>query len=317
MTASPNSPDILQKLISLTQATYKDRNYHIACPNCKKSPKGKQSYGHFSFNARGGHCFACGYSCSLQRLYFELSGINIASSAAPVLDVPTPSSRHWQQSPQSYLDRYVSHPDRVKLWQDYRPFTLANISRFDLGVGVLPSSKCKHPRLILPIRQNGQLVSFRGRRIDCECDKWLCPGGSSAVLFGADRIVAGCDLIIIEAPIGCLFSQQIDPSFVVVAGTSGAGTWKAEWTALIKAARIRRALIWLDNDLAGDPNKETRDRLLAKWRAEHPQAKYTPQSNGPKIARQLAQAGVPVARHAWPNGTPDHADFDWHLMRGL
>lgn len=310
-----NPPDLLPKLIGLTNAEYKDRNYHIDCPNCDKAPKGKASYGHFSFNGKGGHCFACGYNCSLAGLYQHVTGSTYrATPESSVLSHPAQPEqglRSWQKSPEKYLARYTAAADRVTFWQAYRPLTLATIAAYQLGVGILPSCACKHKRLILPLFENGKIVGFRGRAVECDCDKWLQAAGSKTMLFGADKLRPGCTAVVIESPADCVYGSQEEPDYVIMASTCGVRTWEDEWTALLK--QCKQVLIWFDNDLAGDPNKETLDRLTAEWKAAHQKGK-PPQPFGPMLQARLRKAGILAGRNTWPDGTPDKADFGWKLM---
>lgn len=317
---SPHSP-ILQKLIGLTGAEYRGGNYHMPCPECGKVPKGKKGYGHFSFYVKGAKsgakCFVCGFSCSLARLHEIVSGTKYQENGlSPVLSHPTqpePGLRGWQKQPDKYLAKFCAAPDRVSAWQRYRPLTLATIAAYDLGVGVLPSSQCKHKRLIIPLKEAGKIVGFRGRAIDCDCDKWLCSAGSKTLLFGADKLYQGCTVVVIEAPADVIFGSQMEPGYVIVAGTSGVGTWLDEWTALLYRY-ASQVLIWFDNDLAGDPNQETMERCLAEWKAEHPKGK-PPRPFGPVLQARLRKAGLLAVRNSWPHGTPVKADFGWKLMQ--
>lgn len=284
----------------------------IDCPRCGKDRK------HFSFSAEhGAHCFSCDYSGSLAQVA-ELLSIAPDDRARPARRAVQPQApRSWQQRPDYYLDRYCGALDRVTCWQAYKPLSLDSIARYRLGVGVLPSSRCTHRRLILPIFDGGHVVAFHGRAYvegDTEA-KWLTAGGGSKqVLFNADRLQPGATVAIVENFIDAILAMQTYPDVTAVAG-GGVG-WRDEWTAQIVASRPRHVLILLDNDLAGFPNAETYAVLSAQWQRERP-GKPLPEPRGPKIARALLAAGVRSVRGPnWPRGTPPKHDIGADLMRG-
>lgn len=316
---------LFEELVSSTDA-YIDRRgqAHIDCPACGKEVKRGQH--HFSFSDKGGHCFVCGYSAGLRQIAEQLG----TPTYEPAAEMPrsytrtAQKPRNWQSRPDMYLDQFCASWDRLERWQAYKPLALETIARWRLGVGVLPSSPCQHRRLIYPIFEAGKIAGFRGRAIDCACDKWISAGGSTARLWGIDLLRPGALLIVCENPVDSMLAMQEEPRAIVVAGTAGAATWRSEWTQAIAQSRPRQVIVWMDNDLAGQPNAATYRSDLARWRAEMqhrmevgkikrlPQA---PEPNGPKIANEMASAGVPVSLYAWPASTPAKADLGWALSQ--
>lgn len=281
------------------------------CPNCGKGRK------HFSFNERAGHCFACDYSAALPTIAEQLN-ITQDAPAAPRRALDPPKPKHWQHNPDRYLDGFCAALDRVERWSAYKPLTLDSISRFRLGVGLLPSSRCEHRRLILPVWASGRIVAFHGRayRPDDTDAKWLTSGGSDKrVLFGADLLRPGATVITCENFVDAILAMQVEPQIVAVAG--GGASWQERWTQQLAASRPRHVLVWLDNDLVGCPNTETRRELLRRWRIEHPDALRAPEPKGPQIANELLAAGVKASVYQWPAGTPPKADIGWALMKGV
>lgn len=279
----------------------------LDCPNCGKGDK------HFSFNEHAGHCFSCDYSASLKTIAAQL---NIGAEYVPVKAPRKPQERpkDWQRSPERWLDHYCAALDRVSAWQSYKPLSLDSIARFRLGVGVLPSSRCTHRRLVLPVHADGRIIAFHGRayRPDDADAKWLTAGGSSKqVLYNVDLVQPGSVVIVCENFVDCILAMQVEPSVIAVAG--GGASWRPEWTQQLVARRPKQVICWLDNDLAGAPNPETYHLLAATWRAEHP-GTAVPEPRGPRIANELLAAGLHASCYRWPNGAQAKCDIGQALM---
>ena len=287
-----------------------------SCPSCGKDQGRKAT--HFSFSLRGWKCFSCGYSGrNLQKLADQYGTVPVLSPPLPER-LPEPRKpRHWQLDPHRFIDGYCAALDRVGRWQAYRPpLTLETIGHRRLGVGVLPASACQHRRLIYPVQMAGQIVALRGRALTCDCPKWLSAGGSQTVLYGLEQVTHGSRVIICESPCDAMLAMQMEPEIVTIAGTAGAGTWKADWTAELVRRQPRDILVWLDNDLAGSPNAATYRALLRAWIQAHPTAPRRPEPAGPRIANDLNRAGLHATLYQWPDATPPKADLGWMLMNG-
>lgn len=194
---------------------------HVNCPKCGREPK--QNQVHFSFSVKGGKCFVCGWAAPLEEVAVQLGAIpphllktvqqDYSGSKGP----KKPAA--WTRDPEAYLADYLKAPDRLDRWQQYKPdISLESITRWELGVGVLPASRCKHRRLIVPARVNGKVVAIRGRLFKqngcdcearkakglkpvcmegCDCAKWLTAGSSETVLYNAGMVVPGETRVII------------------------------------------------------------------------------------------------------------------------
>jgi hypothetical protein len=249
---------------------------------------------------------------------------------------PAPPPAEWKDRAEEYLARYEEHPDRYRLWGQYRPFRRETVMAWRLGVGPLPQHRnaagalvnpggCGHPRLILPVILQGRITGFRGRTIPgvCDCAKWVGVKDGEARLFGADRLRLGLETIVTEAPVSVILAAQERDDVNVVAGTAGAGTWQEAWTKLVAKGRPPQVVVWYDNDLAGAPNHDTYRTLVAeweeRWRAKHPDKPMParPQPAGPRVQRTLAEAGLYTILYQWPPGTLPHADFDAWLMERM
>jgi hypothetical protein len=324
--ATYDNPELYERLVTWThgeEVRYGIRTEcYITCPSCKHASSKKSP--HFSFSRRGGKCFSCGYKARLESLAAKL-GYRPDSTYQPRDDRPKrvfepAPPRNWQKNPNAWVDRFTSAHDVMPQWQQYRPLlTLESIARWRLGVGVLPSCACKHKRLIYPVMVAGQVVALRGRSIACDCQKWAQSAGSQVVLFNEEAVTPGCVVAVVESPVDVMIWEQHPmPTrlpFIPVAGTAGAGTWKAEWTERLAAKRPAAFLVWLDNDLAGTPNEWTYRQLMAEWHAKHPTATTPPQQNGPKIATLLAATRIYTQCYQWPKGTPPKADYGWLLSQ--
>lgn len=307
---------LITQLITHLQAELRrDGRYHADCPFCGKEAKKAQK--HFSFCEDGFTCWVCEAKGGLTKLAQHIGATTLATIAAKPAARPVALPKAWQQAPERWIARYCDALDRVPRWTAYKPLTLESIATWRLGVGVLPSSRCQHRRLILPVFDGGKVVAFHGRAYlpDDDDAKWLTAGGSSKqVLFNADKLRAGATVVICENFIDTLLVMQAASEVVAVAG--GGASWQPEWTAQIAASRPAQVLCWLDNDLVGCPNQETYQHLLSEWKAAHPEATYTPEPNGPKIANALLEAGVQARVYQWRTGTPPKADVGWALTQG-
>lgn len=290
----------------------------IACPWCAKDDR------HFSFSERGYRCFKCGRKGkALTAVAEQLQTGPVIERQAARQQRPVEPKR-WQTDPR-VLERYTGAHDTLQAWQGYKPLTIETIARARLGVGVLPSSRSRHRRLILPVFSAGKLVALHGRAFlpGDEDAKWLTAGGSRKdVLYGADDLRPGCTVIVCENLVDSLLAHQRRPDVVAVA--SGGVSWSEAFTAQLAAARPRHVLVWLDNDLAGAPNPATYARLRAEWlremEARLAEGKIAaiptpPEPQGPPIANDLLAAGVKASVYQWPNGTPAKADLGWALMQ--
>lgn len=280
----------------------------IDCPWCGRGDQ------HFSFSVRGYRCFKCGQKGkSLAAIATQLHTGPVVERQAERRQRPV-EPRQWQTDAR-VLARYTGALDTLTAWSGYKPLTIESIARARLGVGVLPSSRSRHRRLILPVFAGGQLVALHGRAFLPGDDdaKWLTAGGSRKdVLYGADALRPGTVVIVCENFVDTLLAQQARLDVVAVAG--GGVSWREEWTAQIAASRPRHVLVWLDNDLVGCPCPSTYAQLRAAWLREHP-GTTPPEPKGPQIANELLAAGVRASVYRWPAGTPAKADLGWALMQ--
>lgn len=230
----------------------------------------------------------------------------------------TPYIQQWRRKPELYVQRFQKALETMRRWEAYRKFDLDTIAKWRLGVGVLPSSQCKHRRLIYPVIIGGEIVGLRGRAFECDCTKWLQSAGSNAQLFNQDALAPGCVAIIVESPADVMLAEQTlrskqpgKMSWVPIAGTAGAGTWKDEWSRLLVQKKVAGVYLWLDNDLAGDPNPKMRQRLLSEWHARNPAAKTGPLPAASKVVASLTRYGLKVDRYQWPDEAPAKVDWGW------
>ena len=317
---------LLDTLTRRLDATLRrDGRYHADCPFCGKPAKRGQS--HFSLCDKGYSCWVCGQQGGLSALAAHLGERSAYTAPAPRQAAPTPrQSYRWQSNQERTLAPLLEAPTRLPDWQAYKPVSIDTIAHARLGVGVLPASRCKTPRLIVPVFDGTSLVALHGRayrRGDTDA-KWLTAGGSRKdVLYQAHRLRPGATVIIAENLVDCLLAQQEDPRIVAVA--SGGVSWRDAWTQQIAASRPRHVLIWLDNDLAGCANPTTARALLAEWRAAMaervqagtlPRIPAEPEPAGPRIANDLLAAGIKASIYQWPAYAPAKADLGWALAQG-
>lgn len=294
---------------------------HVDCPFCGKSAKRGQT--HFSFSSKGYKCHVCGEGGGLVKLASHL-GLDGTIPTAPTPPRPRRESQKpkddtppvWRtDSPHADLlvKGYTSDPRRYELWQAYKPLSEQTIDRWGLGLGKLPGQTT--PRLILPVRQNGQVVHLRGRlpKDDTsDLPKWLAAKGSTATLFNLDGLRPGHKLVILENPIDAALVMQEFPELDAVAPTNGAGSWQDEWTEVIASIAPSQIIVAYDNDLAGQANPVTAWRLKKDWQTKHPGRK-PPRPNGPKLVKKLRKTGLKVSLWRWSDDTPAKGDMGWLL----
>lgn len=244
--------------------------------------------GSFSYSPRGYRCFACDAKGGLGQLAEQIGLRN--GFKQPILygrrANGTPKRFYdWMDTP-DYWRRYVPLAGPALDYARSRGLNDASIERWRIGYGVLPVSRCHHPRLIIPIFVDRRLTGLRGRHMGCECptkDKWLQAAGSMVALFGGDRLQRGDIIVITEAPISAMLAMQEAPDVKAVA-ICGANIWHESWTELIARKHPERVLVWLDNDDAG-------------------------RTGGVKIVNSLLAASVRAQLYRWPVGFAAKADL--------
>ena len=292
---------------------------YVTCPFCGKESSAKDA--HFSFSERGGHCFVCGKSGGLYgllRVYGLTEGaaarkLGSTSRADPS---PTPPPRPAAKRAATKVDweamvrRYESHPETVSRWSAYKPLPEDLIRAYRLGYGIFPqyTSHCQHPRLMVPLIENGVVVGLRGRKVDCGCgdtetkrgDKWLSPAGTRCILFNGERFGQGPGmgfaygqrradrytlLLIVENPIDALLAEVWNEDVVAVA-TLGVSMWKAEWTPFLVRVQPAAVVVFFDNDRPGNGGGQMGRK---DWLATHP---TDIEPNGIRLVHHLQAAGI-------------------------
>jgi DNA primase len=250
-------------------------------------------------------CFGCGeggdvisFVMRVERCAFPEAVRRLDGGIGPTLTVrrapppkPPPTPRPWQTDPEAKVREFMDAPDSVPLWGRYRPLTEATIAAWQLGVGVIPASKCPHRRLAVPIRRDSKVVGLAGRAFECECPKWMYAGGSELSLFNLDFVGPGSTVIVVENYADAILACQEWPAYVTVAkGT--ADLWRPEWTEKLVKARPEFILMWPDNDTVG-------------------------YAGAAKAANELSGAGLCARIWRWPASAAPKSDLGAYLMRQL
>jgi ribosomal protein S27E len=311
---------LYQRLVEHYQPQYGRRWLSIQCPSCGHEAE-KSQRAATSMSETGWKCQVCGEGGTLTDLAKRtgIDGNDIPAYTPYQKAVKQQKPANWTKDPQWYLDRFLQHLERLTAWQRYKRLSIESISRYRLGYGVLPASKCQHPRLIVPLFHQKQIVGFRGRATSCQCTKWLSSGGSVNICVGLGAIKPGDRVALIENEIDRILCQEHDPSVKMLALPFGVASWQAEWTEELKCRKPAHVLIILDNDLAGNPNKEAYAHGLDLWhqkmdamiRAGRIKTKpdRPPYPHGYKYLKQFRAAGLNADRYIWPNGTPYKYDI--------
>lgn len=274
-------------------------DYHADCPFCGKSAAQGQT--HFSYSQHGYKCFVCGNGGGLGQLAGKL-GRGVTAVYTPPCPKPIKPRAGWLDNAPEIVARFAAHPDRVALWQDYKPLSEDVIFSANLGVGVLPASKCRHHRLVLPICNDGRVVCLRGRRLDCDCPKWLASGGwslGSLPLYNLGAMPDGGVLWIVENPVDALLIGQFTP--YTGAATLSVSYWRDEWADAIAERRPSLVVVAYDNDLPGNGGAWRRDEMIKAWAAG---GKTIPNAAGVKLANELQSAGLKAILYDWKDALP-------------
>jgi hypothetical protein len=226
----------------------------------------------------------------------------LASGTLPVVARPVLAPRsepdmwhppYWARHATRHVMRFVGHPHKVQLWQAYKPLSRETIERRRLGVGVLPASRCEHPRLIVPVYEETELVALRGRRISCDCENWLMSAGSKKALYGLDDLEHGCVVWVVENNVDRLLLEETyrGEGWCALSPTTGAMTrWPEEWIERLCIAEVEQVIVAFDNDEAGD-------------------------KAGKRLVSELRRTRLHARRWEWPDDAPPKADIGWFLMQ--
>lgn len=284
---------ILQSLIAHLspdeKRTGRGLEYYIDCPDCGRTKNLKRC----SFSDRGYFCFSCGEGGGLGKLA-EQTGLGEREY--------TPMPRRKENPPEpppAWILNPPTYPIAVDAWQKYAPIlTPEIITEKRLGMGVLPQSACKHARLILPIYVDGLLVGLRGRSLDCDCPKWLAPGGTKIVrypLYNIEAVQPGSVVLIVENPIDALLIGLTGDAVGVA--TYSTSYWLDIWADALIDKRPQIVVVAYDNDLPGNGGAHRRDEMIAEWLKTHDRV---PKARGIKLANEL-QPRLPVVLYDWGN----------------
>lgn len=270
----------------------------IACPACGTPAKTR----HFSFSERGAHCHKCGHSPSLTALAAAL-GLpdNRPYSAPRMVEAPKAAPKPWQKRALELALSWTQTPGCRPAWDTYKRLSPETHFVHMLGLGVLPERVCLHRRLIVPIFKSGQVVGFRARRFECQCDpKWDSPPGAEMWLYNAEAIVPGQPVTVVENPIDALMiGERIGE---VAVATLGVSIWKEEYYELVRPASD--VTIAFDNDVAGNLRAPA---AIAAYQAAH--AGRMPTLGGPMLYNKLKDHGFRnVDLYDW-SGYPEGADW--------
>lgn len=338
--------DLIPDLVRATNAWQsRDRRWNADCPYCGKAAKRGQV--HFSFWPAGMHgskagfkCWNCGEGGGLGKLARQLGLLE--GPRQPIQPRPTPppapvdpdrDPARWMLDGDRIANSYLT-ADRFDRWNDYKPIPKDVLDWYRLGYGSLPpfSSRCQHPRLIVPLICGNRVVGLRARHVDCACEaksKWLSASGSRPILYNAGWMTpnpsqrtaarigdsrhpyaAGRVVFIVENPIDALMLETISERYFAIA-TLGVTNWREEWTAALQNANARLVVIAYDHDLAGNGGSNETDHaaMVKEWFAKNPKATAGPIPNGVRLANDLIEAGVPARVYRWPTGTPMKYDI--------
>lgn len=287
-----------------------DRRGYVAidCPRCGKEARHGET--HFNFGEAGGMCFVCGYRPTLWQVaadvgYQETDRIIPNLPRKPKKQKPRYTPDWLGIKPKEYHDSFKTRgPEVEAAWKKYKPLTSGQIMVNCLALGILPGSKCRHQRLILPIFDDGdRLTCLRGRRIECDCMKWTTSGGwkmDSLPLFNFWSLEREQPVLVCENPVDAIMVGNAVATLSVV-------YWTDKWSEQLHSVRPGPIVIAYDNDLPGNGGAWNRKHMIELWRDGDPN-RPIPKANGPKLANRLIAEGFTVKLWDW-KGAAHKADI--------
>lgn len=316
---------------------------HMPCPSCGAWNEKEEK---FSASQDGRfNCFRCHFSGAGTAAIVELLGEPRDERPVHTLPgklAPAPKRVHaWTKwSRNDYEARYTSDPRAVvRAWRAYKDIPVGVIRSRGLGLGVLPASRCKHTRLILPIfDRHGAVVNLRGRRIDCDCEaKWTASGGWTADKLMPYNLVEmphrewGA-VWITENPVDALMVNVTDETMWGVATLSASYWWERWGKAILARGGYRPVyMVAMDNDLVGNGGGKRRQEFLAAEAERRGREIKDFEPSGVKIANSLLTLskgndpeiyphfrGEPaiVSLFEYPDDAPYKADLGWVFEQG-
>ena len=306
------------------------------CPFCGKSNEREfhSSYGAIFDGDYGFKCFSCGVAYPLAGLYAKLTGRDTGGivSVKPLRPTKERAAAYWLKDADNLLHRYTTHKQRYTAWDRYKNIKPDIVEKYSLGVGVLPQSRYRDLRLIVPILQNGKVVMLRGRRIAGDGAKWTSSGGVSPadIQLPFSQYVDSDILFIVENPVDAILINEYSRACAVAALSTN--YWYPHWTARIKELAPSIVVTAYDHDLAGEgvsvsqvikTTKERVKKIYAArdtqlldvkivrvetnskgWRiswesGEHSGVLPIPAPAGVQRRNELLKAGIPVASMPW------------------
>lgn len=204
------------------------------------------------------HCFRCEYKTRDAATLLAKLGIRSALGNPDRQELP----KRRLRLPSEYRDTFSSHAYGRKAW-DYllrRHIPPERICAYEIGYC---TSGSYAGRIIIPIYQAGELVSYQGRDflgrenapryISAKKDD----GADGDALFNLDRASASGIIVLVEGP----FDALRLPQYAVA--LCGSNRWNARRRELLLAANPRLVVLALDNDDAGLHATEAIRRSLA------------------------------------------------------
>ena len=305
---------------------------HVDCPFCGAEANARKP--NFSFNDKGWNCYSCEGNghigkknlISLARklgLWSDEPGHRSPSITPPVRSAPRPAPRPepaWKKDPEAWVESYLHHPQRYKLWMAHKPVSRETIDKHQFGVGHLPDQKMT--RLIVPLFWKGQIVGLKGRKLTDEnpdIPKWIAAEGSNVTtLWGFNFIPQNPSVLwICENYVDAALLTQMT-GYPAVA-TGGARELTAEEISSLRRIKPNQIILAYDNDLAGQAMGSFRTSLEEQWMQEQKEKHPThtrvkpPHSRAFPLAETLKNAGLMTYLFPWPEDAPAKADLMWAL----
>ena len=215
----------------------------INCLECPKRGKGPDRKKHLNINPamNKAHCWRCEFGTHNAEAWCERNGIVINATWGLAEQIERPKIK----LPPEYTQDFTRHTMFGKQALQYltrRHITPALIAAYDIGH--CPTGRYAQ-RIIIPVYENGVLVTFQGRdwtELKGKDERHRgATGGAPSAMFNLDRAAQSRVLLLVEGP----FDALRIPKYGV--GILGKG-WNAEKRAKVLRAKPTVVLVCMDRD---------------------------------------------------------------------
>ena len=261
------------------------------CPWCgSASSKGhiRNSFGKIfdSGRAFGFKCFVCHEAHALISLALAVGLGGTEDYERQDYSALVSSARTVQQDPfwtpyvEDLQEVYTAHPERHRLWWDYKRVPPDVVDKWGLGVGVAPWRESQihdalnsrgDVSLITPMRRyDGSVMGFRARRPD---GGWLSFTGLTIGILPLQHLQVAASnkiVMVLENYVDALLVNEFGGDGVGAVATLSTSYMSDEWLAALRYVRPRMTVVAYDADIPGN-GPVSQEHLLEYAHSRRPQ----------------------------------------------